>query len=62
MTEYDPETGEAFGLVRGMLEELGYFSISEFNELNKRYGFNVIERDSYFTPCKLSDVSKILYA
>ena len=29
VTEYDPETGEAFGLVRGVAEEWGYFSIPE---------------------------------
>lgn len=26
VTEYDPETGETFGLVRGFEEEWGYFS------------------------------------
>ena len=57
MTEYDPETQEAFGLVLGYEKELGYFSIREFEEINRRYGLNVIERDMYFTPTKLCNVA-----
>jgi hypothetical protein len=57
LTEYDPETGEAFGLVKGLETELGYFSIREFEELNRRKGLNVIERDAYWEPCKLSKVA-----
>lgn len=57
MTEYDPEEKLAFGLVHGFDGfELGYFSIKEFEEINKKHGFNVIERDMYFDPCKLSDI------
>lgn len=29
LTEFDPRTGEAFGLVRGFETEWGYFSIRE---------------------------------
>lgn len=50
MTELDPETGEAFGLVRGFATEWGYFSIREMEELNRSRGFNVIERDAGFEP------------
>ena len=57
MTEYDPETGEAFGLVRGFAEELGYFSIPEMEEANRRRGFELVERDTGFEPCKLSEVA-----
>ena len=34
MTEYDKETGEAFGLVLGDEAEWGYFNINELKELN----------------------------
>ena len=57
MTELDPETGEAFGLVKGFADELGYFSILEFEQINRRHGFQVIERDEHFRPCRLSEVA-----
>ena len=57
MTEYDPETGEAFGLVKGYCTEQGYFSIDEFEHINRKHGFEVIERDMYFTPLKLSEIA-----
>ena len=57
MTEYDPETGEAFGFCSGPFPELGYFSIREFEEINRRHGFELIERDAHFTPCRLSEVA-----
>lgn len=56
MTELDPETGEAFGLVIGFARELGYFSIRELDEINRRHGFELIERDAHFKPCKLSEI------
>lgn len=57
MTEYNPDTKEAFGLVKGFCSELGYFSIAEFEAMNKKHGFEVIERDTCFKPCKLSKVA-----
>lgn len=57
MTEYDPETGLAFGYVSGDFPEMGYFSIREFEDVNKIHGFSVIERDMYWMPCKLSEVA-----
>lgn len=50
VTELDPETGEAFGLVRGLEVEWGYFSIREMEALNRSRGFEVIERDPAFVP------------
>ena len=35
LTEYDPATGEAFGLVRGFETEWGCFSVREMEELNR---------------------------
>ena len=56
VTEHDPESGEAFGLVKGFEEEWGYFSIREMEEVNRSKGFNVIERDFYFDPKPVSEV------
>lgn len=56
VTEYDPESGEAFGLVRGFEEEWGYFSIREMEALNRSKGFGVVERDLHFEPKPVSQV------
>jgi hypothetical protein len=53
-TEYDPATGEMFGLVQGMEEELGYFSRQELEE-TLVHGLPV-ERDLYFHPTPLSQI------
>ncbi|RHD55617.1 DUF2958 domain-containing protein [Collinsella intestinalis] len=55
VTEYDPESGEAYGLVKGFEEEWGYFSIREMEEVNRSKGFNVIERDFCFEPKPVSE-------
>lgn len=39
LTEFDPRTGEAFGLVRGFETEWGYFSIREMERVNREKGF-----------------------
>lgn len=54
LTEYDPGTGVAFGLVRGFAEEWGYFSVREMEELNRSRGLNVVERDELFEPTRAS--------
>lgn len=54
LTEYDPENGEAFGLVRGFETEWGYFSLREMEELNHSRGLNVVERDEHFEPTRAS--------
>lgn len=59
--EYDPETREFFGFVNldnPDFAELGYFSLSEFEELNKMYGFSIIERDASFIPAPTEEVAK----
>lgn len=56
LTEYDPETGEAFGLVKGFADELGYFSIRELERMNELFGAGTVELDAGFEPCKLSEV------
>jgi hypothetical protein len=50
--EYDPEEKIFFGLVDGHEKEWGYFSLEELESLN-----GGINRDFYFTPCKVSDLS-----
>lgn len=56
VTECDPDSGEAFGLVKGFEEEWGYFSIREMEEVNRSKGIGVIERDLYFEPAPVSRV------
>lgn len=49
LLEFDG-TDEAFGLVEGYDDELGYFSLKEMAELNRSMGFAVVERDERFSP------------
>lgn len=58
LTEYDPETKNAFGFVKGDFPELGYFNIGEFEEINEEYGLNIFERDISWKPCKLETVKE----
>lgn len=53
-----PGTDEAFGLVEGYDDELGYFSIKEMEELNRQMGFAAVERDEHFSPKPLSAVRR----
>lgn len=52
--EYDPKEKTFFGFVRGHEDELGYFSLTELEELKVR-GLGV-ERDRYFKPTPLSKI------
>ncbi|MBA7472797.1 hypothetical protein ES707_08129 [subsurface metagenome] len=55
-TEFDPETGIFFGYIRGMENELGYFSLRELEEYRgKPLGLG-IERDMYFGDHTLAEV------
>lgn len=54
ITEYDPATGEAFGLVKGFETEWGYVYIPELEGVNRAKGFNVVERDERFSPAPAS--------
>lgn len=57
LLEFDG-TDEAFGLVEGYDDELGYFSIKEMEELNRQMGFAAIERDEHFSPKPLSAIRR----
>jgi hypothetical protein len=56
-TEFDGEN-LFFGVVLGFERELGYFSLAEFEEVNKSAGFERIRRDPSFTPTPVSKVTK----
>ena len=53
----DPKTGDVqfFGLVDGLVPELGYFWLSELKEVRGPFGLPV-ERDLYWTPKPLIKV------
>ncbi len=46
-----------FGAVNGHMFEIGYFSLSELQELRGPFGLPV-ERDLYFKPTPLSQIRK----
>ena len=48
-------TDQFYGLVDGDEKELGYFSLTELLGNRGKLGLPV-ERDRYFTPCRLSEV------
>jgi hypothetical protein len=52
-TEFDGED-TFFGLVSGLEEELGYFSLSELESVTGPFGLK-IERDIHWTPRPLSE-------
>ena len=54
--EFDGES-RFFGLVEGLETELGYFSLRELETIRGPWGLPV-ERDRYFTPCKLSSIKE----
>ena len=48
-------TDQFYGLVDGFEKELGYFSLTELLENRGKLGLP-IERDRFFTPCRLSEI------
>jgi hypothetical protein len=58
LTEFDPNERLCFGLVIGLDHELGYFSLSELEEVRGPMGLS-IERDLYFKSCSLSVCQKL---
>lgn len=59
--EYDHETKTFFGFANLNNEEfaeLGYFTLQEFEEINKEHGFNLIERDVSFTTGTTEEISE----
>lgn len=59
--EYEPETKTCFGfanLNNPDFAELGYFTLDEFEEINKSYGFDMIVKDLHFKTGKVSEIAK----
>jgi len=58
LTEFDPETKNAFGFVTGMTaDEWGYIHIPELENLvHQRFGIPRVERDLYFDPTPFSQI------
>ena len=54
-TEFDQESGQFFGYVRGIENELGYFSLQELESVSGPFGLG-IERDLYFGDHTLAEV------
>jgi len=56
LTEYDPLQHLGFGYVTGLGgDELGYISLEEMAEIRLPGGLT-IERDLYWTTCRLSEI------
>ena len=53
--EYDPHEKLCFGLVDGLGQELGYFSLAEVEHVRGPLGLPV-ERDLYWSPTPLSEI------
>ncbi|MEE9295710.1 MAG: DUF2958 domain-containing protein [Phycisphaerae bacterium] len=56
VTEFDGED-IFFGLVEGFATEWGYFSLSEIQAGRGPFGVPVVERDLYFRPARISEVT-----
>lgn len=56
VTEFDGND-RFFGYIQGSYPELGYFSLSELQQMN-RNGLPLVERDMYFKPQPLSNFKK----
>ena len=54
--EYDPKTGECFGLVDGLEKEFGYFTLNQVQEVRGKFGLPV-ERDLLF---ETTDVKELV--
>jgi hypothetical protein len=53
--EYNPKERMFYGLVYGFEMELGYFSLTELEELKGQFGLG-IERDLWWTPCSIKEI------
>jgi hypothetical protein len=51
--EFDPDSGQFYGLVDGLDKEFGYFALDELEHVRGPLGLP-IERDRYFEPTPVS--------
>ena len=53
--EWDPETGICFGMVQGVEEEFGEFSLDELSEITL-LAMPAVERDRYWQPQTIGEL------
>lgn len=59
LVEYNPETKIAFGYVKGLEDEWGYFSLKNFEDINNDKNSKIqIVRSKKFKPVKFKDLDK----
>ena len=56
ITEMDPETGQCFGLVEGLEQEIGYFDLTELAETTVFGGVPAVERDLHWEPRTIGEI------
>ena len=59
ITEWDAETGQCFGLVKGFETELGYFDLTELSEVTVFGSTPAVERDLDWEPQTLGEIRKL---
>ena len=58
ITEWDPRTGECFGLIQGFEAEWGYFDLTELAEMTVFGKVPAIERDLYWKPRTIGEIRR----
>ena len=58
VTEWEAGTGLCFGLVEGLENELGYFSLDELAEATVLGDVPAVERDLYWEPKALGEIRR----
>ena len=58
ITEYDPKTGECFGLVEGLETEIGYFDLTELSEATVFGSVPAVERDLHWQPKTIGEIRR----
>ena len=58
ITEWNAQTGECFGLVKGFEEEWGYFDMTELAAATVLGGVPAIERDLYWEPRTIGEIKR----
>ena len=58
ITEWNPQTGECFGLVEGFETEWGYFDLTELAEATVLGGVPAMERDLYWESKTIGEIRR----
>jgi hypothetical protein len=56
-TEFDGEN-LFFGVVLGFEREIGYFSLAEFEQVNRDAGYERIQRDADYKPKRIREIQR----